>query len=60
MTTREFICRDCGTNVTVFGEVDAFKPANDQDLCAECIWIRSIENPVEREKLRAFLQRRDK
>jgi hypothetical protein len=57
--TREFICRDCGAHVDAFGEPDAFKPANDQDLCAECLWLRSIEDPVEREKLREFLRRRD-
>lgn len=54
--TVEFTCKDCGTVVFSFGEAAA---ANTQDLCAECIWLRSIEDPQEREKLRDFLSRRD-
>jgi hypothetical protein len=53
--TREFTCKDCGTLVFAFGE----QHANDQDLCAECIWLRAVEDPVDREKLREFLKRRD-
>ena len=52
---REFTCVDCGAHVAVFGELIA----NDQDLCMECMWLRSIEDPVDREKLREFLKRRD-
>ena len=52
----EFICRDCGIHVVMFSEHMA---ANDQDYCAECLWLRSIDDPVEREKLREFLKRRD-
>lgn len=51
---REFICKDCDTQVFSF----APDHANDQDLCAECLWLRSIEDPVERELLRDFLNRR--
>lgn len=54
--TREFTCTDCGTDVTFFGVEAA---ANEQDLCATCLWLRAVEDPVEREKLREFLQRRD-
>ena len=51
---RIFTCSDCGI------EVYAFAPdhANDQDICVECKWLRDIEDPVEREKLRLFLNRR--
>lgn len=52
---REFICRDCGIHVLTY----VHPAANDQDYCAECIWLRSIDDPVEREKLREFLKRRD-
>lgn len=51
---RTFVCRDCGVDVVSFGPVHA----NDQDICAECLWLRSIEDPVEREKLRQFLRSR--
>jgi len=51
---REFTCRDCGTEVTSFGDPHA---ANEQDLCTECQWLREIEDPVEREKLRKFLEK---
>lgn len=48
---REFVCTDCGTPVFSFGE----SAANDQDICAECQWLRSIADPIERERLRQFL-----
>lgn len=51
---REFTCQDCGTLVFSFGQPHA----NDVDICAECLWLRDIEDPVEREKLRKFLQER--
>jgi hypothetical protein len=64
--TREFICRDCGIHVSAFGDAGQLilmgKPretANEQDLCVECLLLRSIEDPVEREELRQFLARRD-
>lgn len=53
--TSEFDCIDCGIHVLRF--INHF--ANDQYLCAECTWLRSIEDPVEREKLRKFLNRGD-
>jgi hypothetical protein len=31
--------------------------ANEQHLCAQCMWLRDIEDPVEREALRAWLQK---
>ena len=57
--TREFICRDCGIHVSAFGDAKPRETANEQDLCVECLWLRSIEDPVEREQLRQFLARRD-
>lgn len=51
---RSFTCQDCGTLVFSFGEPHA----NDQDVCAECTWLRNIEDPVEREKLRKWLEER--
>lgn len=52
---REFTCTDCGTPVVQFGEMHD----NDQDVCATCSWIRSIDDPVEREKLRAWINKHD-
>jgi hypothetical protein len=49
---REFTCIDCGCLVTHYGET----AANDDDLCVECSWLRDIADPVEREKLRAWLK----
>lgn len=49
---REFDCRDCGIHVVSW----ALHPAaNDQDICAECQWLRGIEDPQQREELRKFL-----
>lgn len=53
MLTEEFSCIDCGVRVVRFGP----PVANDQHVCAECTWLRSIEDPEERERLRRFLQR---
>ncbi len=47
----EFTCRDCGTRVATFGAAHA----NEQDICARCLWLRDIEDPEEREKLRRLL-----
>lgn len=52
--TREFTCIDCGGLVLSIG----VSHANDQPICAECLWLRAIEDPVEREKLRKFLEGR--
>jgi hypothetical protein len=49
----EFTCRDCGTRVYRY----VVHAANDHDLCVECIWLRDIEDPDERERLRAWLRR---
>lgn len=49
---REFICQDCGTPVVIFAQMHA----NDVDVCLTCLWLRAIEDPVEREQLRKFLQ----
>ena len=47
-----FECEDCGCEVH-----RAFTlAANDQHLCLECQWLRGIEDPKEREALRAVLQ----
>jgi hypothetical protein len=49
---KEFICRDCATAVASFGD----PAANDQELCAVCLWLRSIADPAERERVRSFLR----
>ena len=51
---REFDCIDCGIHVLQF----VTHYANDENICAECSWLRSIEDPVEREKVRAWLANR--
>jgi hypothetical protein len=51
---REFECIDCGVTVVAFGP----PTANDDSVCATCAWLRGIDDPVEREKLREFLERR--
>ena len=51
---REFDCIDCGIHVLQF----VVHQANDQNLCAECTWLRAVEDPAEREKLREFLNKR--
>ena len=50
---REFDCADCGAHVVQI--IPA--AANDQDVCAECGWLRSVEDPQDRENLRVFLNR---
>jgi hypothetical protein len=47
-----FVCIDCGYDVYVFG----YCPPG-QTRCATCQWLADIEDPIEREKLRAFLDR---
>jgi hypothetical protein len=47
---REFICKDCETQVLAF----ATPHANDQDICAQCQWLRSVADPKERERLRRW------
>ena len=61
---REFDCADCGAHVTSFGDTGVLflmgkrrDVANEQNLCAECMYIRSIEDPIEREAVRDFLHR---
>jgi hypothetical protein len=51
VTTRAFICRDCGWDCVSFGEPHA----NDQDICQQCQWLREIEDPQERAKLRKWM-----
>ena len=48
---REFDCRVCGVHVFSYGAPHA----NEQDMCAECLWLLNIEDPVEREKMRVAL-----
>jgi hypothetical protein len=50
-----FTCLDCGIEVHAIG----VSAANDQDLCIECTWLRNIEDPAEREKLRQWLKERN-
>jgi len=51
----EFVCIDCGIPVVSWGP----ESANDNPVCATCTWLRYIEDPVERERLRKFLNRGD-
>lgn len=48
---REFDCRDCGDHVVSFTE----PAANEQNICAKCLWLREVEDPEDRAMLRAFL-----
>jgi hypothetical protein len=53
MTEREFTCVDCGIRVVQLIQ----SHANDQDLCAVCTFLRTIEDPKERADVRKFLDR---
>jgi len=56
---REFTCRDCGVAaVSVSGDRDS---ANDNppELCGPCAWLRTIDDPAERARIRALTHRRD-
>lgn len=48
-----FVCLDCGADVY---RAVSFA-ANDQDICATCEWIRTIEDPKVREQLRERLRK---
>lgn len=50
---REFTCTDCGVHVIMFNP----RHANDVDICVTCLWLRLIEDPEERKKVREFLRR---
>jgi len=52
--SRAFKCADCGWDVVSFGA----PYDNDQDICAQCSWLREITDEGEREKLRRYLQGR--
>ena len=52
---RQFTCIDCGWHVVVM----SVPHANDEDLCAQCSWLREIKDPEEREKLRRHLNRNE-
>ena len=52
---REFDCIDCGQHVVQIIE----NHANDDDVCIECLWLRGIKDPAEREAAREFLRRRE-
>jgi hypothetical protein len=54
MEPRTFKCEDCGILVIVYQT-----HANDQNLCAECTWLRDIEDVDDRKALREFLRRND-
>ena len=45
-----FVCLDCGADV--YRAVA--QAANDQHVCGICEWLRNIEDPQEREQLRAL------
>ena len=53
-TETAFICLDCGDHVVRFIE----PAANDQHICAACLWLRQVESPEDREMLRALLRHR--
>ena len=53
MRPQQFTCQDCG--ISVFRYVPS---ANDDNVCIECTWLRDIDDPEEREKLRQWLQER--
>lgn len=50
---REYDCRDCGVHVFQY----LASAANDQEICATCLWLREIDDPEEREALRKLLSR---
>jgi hypothetical protein len=53
MEPRQFVCVDCNIHVTTFaGRKDPVEP----NLCAVCDFLRTVEDPVEREAMRALLQ----
>jgi hypothetical protein len=47
-----FKCMDCGILVHRFIQYSA----NDNHLCFECEWLRTIEDPEERRKVQEFLR----
>lgn len=49
---REFECEDCGTHVYTFLER---RPGTTDNLCAECDFLRTVEDPVVRDQLRELL-----
>jgi len=53
---REFDCIDCDAHVWRAVAL----ATNDQDVCATCEFLRTIEDPVERDKLRALLNKGEK
>lgn len=50
---REFDCRDCGVRVVRVVQTHA----NDDDICGECAFLRTIEDPDDRANLTAFLRK---
>ena len=52
---RIFTCADCGVEVVSVG-FDTAANDNKPDLCGTCAWLRTIENPAEREQIRAVEQ----
>lgn len=46
-----FTCTDCGNLITSFGTDDMVP------VCASCRWLNTIEDPAERERVRAHLNR---
>jgi hypothetical protein len=49
---RVFACIDCGWDIASFGEPHD----NDQDICAQCIWLRETKDEAVRAKLREYLR----
>lgn len=50
VTTLEFVCEDCGKNIVSFGALDTLP------VCGVCRFLRAIEDPEEREKVRQHLR----
>jgi hypothetical protein len=50
MTPRSFVCEDCKVRVVTY-------VVTPHDLCMICIFLRSIKDEVEREKMRNYLNR---
>lgn len=58
MGIREFVCMDCGVEARFVGADDSVANDNIQDLCGTCAWLRTVDDPVERARIRAQLHRR--
>jgi hypothetical protein len=52
-----FDCKECGARVVSYlYQLDDEREKHPQ-LCATCTWINGIKDPVEREQVRAYINR---